>query len=678
MGRRHTRSDEMRAAQAEKFAARLADLLSEFGLTHKDVAQALGVPVGTVDSWTRGSDPKIPGEANFGALCALLDARRAGAGESLAQVAGRSWSPLTEAAPTAPLPGPTTPLEAGPSTTTNLLPTATQAVREKSAARAFVVPIAIVLALLVVGGGALLLQGRGVSSGSGATPTPGTSYTPPPGGTISAIIADGDRLLAEREAEQALSAYEMALATEPRQPRALLGKGRALADLERYEEAVETLTSALSASPGDPAVLLVRARVFLRMQYWDFAAEDAARLLEADSASLDAILARAHARAGAGDWTSANADYTRALETRPNDPAVYLDRGRAYLERENVAQAIEDFEHALSLAPSSAEAMTALGKAYLVGTALQPNKALEYFSKAINADAANSDAYYWRGYVYQEHRVVASSARDDFTQAIEIGPANSRLHLARAQSYETLGDPQAQLADLDRAVALDPRNSTSYHRRYQYFYRNLDYRRALDNIDTELESQPDDPQLHIYRSELNLLLNELAQAEADALKAVELGSQYAPPYIALAQALAAQQKYPDALAEAERAVSADDPDNHVAALAARGWVHLKMGQLTQAAADFEEALRGEPFDRLVRLGRASLAIQNGQYEAALPDIETGISQYDRYGLGYLLRAKVALAQNEPDKARADLESANQRILYPDELAQVDALLAQIK
>jgi Tfp pilus assembly protein PilF len=227
-------------------------------------------------------------------------------------------------------------------------------------------------------------------------------------------------------------------------------------------------------------------------------------------------------------------------------------------------------------------------------------------------------------------------------------------------------------------VALDPHNSTCYQRRYQFYYWNLDYTHALDNINIQLEGQPDDVLLYIYRSELYLLLNDARRAEADARHAVTLGSGYALPYIALTQALSVQQRYADALAEAERAVSAGDPDNHVAALAARGWVHLRMGQVVQAAADFDEALKGERLDRLARFGRAAISIRNGQYESALSDIEAGISQYGGYGLGYVLRAQVNLARNEPDKARADLQAARQRILYPDEVSQADALLAGIE
>src|SRR5687768_14084969 len=84
MERRRFRADEVRAARASRFAAQLSDALYELGLTHKDVAQELGVPRYTVDSWTRGDDSKIPGGPNLARLCALLEGRKPGLGRSLA------------------------------------------------------------------------------------------------------------------------------------------------------------------------------------------------------------------------------------------------------------------------------------------------------------------------------------------------------------------------------------------------------------------------------------------------------------------------------------------------------------------------------------------------------------------------------------------------------------------
>ena len=97
--RRRFHFDELRAARAGRFAAKLADILHALGMTHKELAQALGVTHHAVDSWTRGVDPTIPGEPNYARLCSLLEARQPGAGRELAAAGGHPWKPPAPADP---------------------------------------------------------------------------------------------------------------------------------------------------------------------------------------------------------------------------------------------------------------------------------------------------------------------------------------------------------------------------------------------------------------------------------------------------------------------------------------------------------------------------------------------------------------------------------------------------
>src|SRR5690242_66609 len=97
--RRSFQFDELRAARANRFAARLADLLHELSITHKELAQQLGITHYAVDSWTRAADPTLPAGVNFERLCALIEARKPGAGRELAVAAGQPWKPPETAPP---------------------------------------------------------------------------------------------------------------------------------------------------------------------------------------------------------------------------------------------------------------------------------------------------------------------------------------------------------------------------------------------------------------------------------------------------------------------------------------------------------------------------------------------------------------------------------------------------
>lgn len=93
MGEYRRYDDDLRAARATRFAAKLAELLHDLGLTHKALGDQLGVTRHAVDSWTRGADSTTPEMATFARLCTLLETYRPGSGRDLATAAGRAWQP---------------------------------------------------------------------------------------------------------------------------------------------------------------------------------------------------------------------------------------------------------------------------------------------------------------------------------------------------------------------------------------------------------------------------------------------------------------------------------------------------------------------------------------------------------------------------------------------------------
>jgi predicted ATPase len=82
-------SDEMRVACAARFAAELAAILYDVGITHRELAQQLGVAHATVDSWTRVVNPTLPGEPNMLRLSELLEQQKPGAGARIRGAAGQ-------------------------------------------------------------------------------------------------------------------------------------------------------------------------------------------------------------------------------------------------------------------------------------------------------------------------------------------------------------------------------------------------------------------------------------------------------------------------------------------------------------------------------------------------------------------------------------------------------------
>lgn len=79
--------DPARDTRAQRFAVALAEVLHAMHITHRVLATELGLGVFTIDSWTRGVDPKLPGPASLSRLCAVLNRMQSGAGDALRDIA---------------------------------------------------------------------------------------------------------------------------------------------------------------------------------------------------------------------------------------------------------------------------------------------------------------------------------------------------------------------------------------------------------------------------------------------------------------------------------------------------------------------------------------------------------------------------------------------------------------
>lgn len=107
--------------KAAQFATALAEALHGLKITHKKLAEALGITLHSVDSWTRANSPNLPSADNLRKLCELLEARQAGLGSRLQAILDPNpkLRDLTEALTTgAPLAAP--PPATAPTAHTNL------------------------------------------------------------------------------------------------------------------------------------------------------------------------------------------------------------------------------------------------------------------------------------------------------------------------------------------------------------------------------------------------------------------------------------------------------------------------------------------------------------------------------------------------------------------------------
>ncbi|GIW72742.1 MAG: hypothetical protein KatS3mg102_2284 [Planctomycetota bacterium] len=493
------------------------------------------------------------------------------------------------------------------------------------------------------GGARLLLPG----GAEGGLSLPGPSG---PEATLAAAHRGaGEAALAAGRPEGALARFERALELQPGSAAALAGRGRALWLLGRQREALEVFRAALAARlpDGDARwflrqgkkyqALAASARVELDRQHkleralaafrrvsglvpryaraWverarvhvargeeDAALAACAAALEANPVAGEALLLRARLLARRGDATSlqrAAEDLTRALEVGLREPEVRLERGQVWLQLGESERAREDLEAAVAGLPGSAAAHAALAQAY---------RALGRGAEAARAEArvreladeprrAAVERLRERARRLMAEEPLAALAACD--EALALEPLSGALYQLRAEIQLALLDQQGAIADLARAIELEPVRAGALYEHLHHLTHLLDWQRAFERV-AGTGPGGSDRRSEAWRTfaagVLYLLRVESARAEPQD---IERGLQ------------------------AFVTVLEDQPTS-AAAYLLLGILELRAGDLRAAKEDLETALVLEPRCQLANLWLAAAHAQQGKLDLAFSYLQKGL------------------------------------------------------
>jgi len=228
---------------------------------------------------------------------------------------------------------------------------------------------------------------------------------------------------------RAISAYDQALESNPRDTRATHNRGIALDDVGRFEEALAAHDRTLEIDPGD-----------------------------ADAHNSRGTLLCDHL----GRPGEALAEFDRTIEINPRYPSVHSNRGNAlnYLGRTEEALAASD--RAIVIDPQDAGVQNS--RASILYVLKRFEEALAACDRAIALDSRHFLAHANRGAV-----LVSLGRFEDAlaacNRALEIDPRNARVHNLRGDALFDAGRFEQALAAYDRAVEFDLRYSAAHANR---------------------------------------------------------------------------------------------------------------------------------------------------------------------------------------------------------------------
>jgi len=314
--------------------------------------------------------------------------------------------------------------------------------------------------------------------------------------------------------EEALREFDRALALDPEDREALLGKGTLLRQVGDLQGSL-TVLRRLAALTADPQYTFE-----LGMTY-QTAGESAL--------AVGAFVETARQLLEQGQPQAAQAVAERAIyQLDPNASEAHLLRGLALYAQDRYAEAIEALKQALALAPS-AEVHYRLAQAYHESE--QFDLALGAINQALELRPDWPVAQAQKGAILR-HLECYDAALQLLDEVLAQEPDSPWTHAERGAVLSDLGRTEEALEAFRTAISLEP----------EYFYANAQlgmllvgagrYAEALPVLEYALTLDPDVPLLHYFQGVAWYNLDQYAEALAafDAVLQHDIGNAEAGYY----------------------------------------------------------------------------------------------------------------------------------------------------
>ena len=233
----------------------------------------------------------------------------------------------------------------------------------------------------------------------------------------------------------------------------------------------------------------------------------------------------------------------------------------------------------------------------------------------------------------------------NLSKAIELNPDFVDAYYFRGLVYVLEGDYDKSIADFDRVIELDPDNNDSvfailtgasaYLLRAGAYYEKDDYDAAIADFDKVIEMDPGHPDAYYLRGEAHYFNNDDDKAITDFSKAIELNSDFAAEaYYFRGNIYTFKDDYDKAIADFEEAIELDPEytdaklDGSFAYLL-RGQGYLEEDDYDGAIADLERAVELDAEYTDARTEAAYAYLRRGVDYAEEGDQDRAIADFDR-------------------------------------------------
>ncbi|MCI4665477.1 MAG: tetratricopeptide repeat protein [Neomegalonema sp.] len=472
------------------------------------------------------------------------------------------------------------------------------------------------------------------------------------------LLARGRTALEDGRAQEALEAFEAALAQDPTERQAILGRAQALDLIGRIDEAIAIYDGLLAKKAKDAPILFYRGVANYHRGQFERAEAD---IRAAIKGGLK--LSVAHQRLGdvfyaRGQLKKALEAYLTAAKAPTPHPSVHRALGNSYYALGRYRAADAAYGQALKLNPSDGYA--AYYRAWTREKLGRPLLALEDYNRAFEILGGKSPRVAIdRGRILLRSGAVAA-ALEDFRVALDREPENPAALYGAALALIAQGQTTTAEEILNRLVAIVGDNrrlgSAALQLRARAKIVNEDYAGAVADLDLAISLNPTAAEAFYNRALARARLKDAAGALEDLTKAASLKPDDPEIQYALARAAIVAGLRDVAMKAARTAEGLAVPGGE--AQLARAATLLALDKPREALRELEDMLKRAPRN-VEALKLASIALMRvGRHSDALSLAHSLRLHAPRSPAGPLLEAEAYIALSKPGRARSALNRAN--------------------
>ena len=297
-----------------------------------------------------------------------------------------------------------------------------------------------------------------------------------------------------------------------------------------YAQQLSARIFAINAKP-DPRWKALRREALRRLKK--------AVKLDEEMASAYVMMARLHTLPS-GDREAGKEAIEKALSMIQGDDELMSDAliAKVRLSDDILDESVmSDVDEAIRLNPENRQARGLRSQLLLRSGKLE--EALEDLDVVL--ESANSfDAYasqidrMMKDPEFKNSELLQKAALKYIDKAMEL-KADPQLHITKASVLQTMGQPEAALAEVDKNIELVPGNYKTLVARAKLNAQQDKVKDAIADLDKALELKPDEPALLLLRMEFHLMDNDNEQAIADCIKLNEISKNNYELQMQLAQ-----------------------------------------------------------------------------------------------------------------------------------------------